>query len=444
MQFNPDEFNALIGQLHGPSLLLGLFLSATCMGIFLLAIYNRAQRSRLLLSLRMEQAAKNNRRLQDEVDRLSREHNDLRKHNQRLDHENVSLEAGLRETRTIARERQQLFEQTRQQMEEDFQNLARKVLAEQGRVLREQHAGGLESLLLPVRDQLNGFKKRVEDVYDRESRDRLSLVKEIEHLKALNERISRDAIDLTQALQGTNKLQGQWGEMVLERLLEESGLQANREFETQVSIRDDQGRLKQPDVIIHLPGKRDVIIDAKVSLNNYLEACRSNSPEEQEPHLKDHLTSLQKHIKGLSGKKYQQLPGLTTPDFVLLFIPIEGAFQAAVSKKPDLLTQAMRRRVVITGPSTLLAILRTIHHMWRLDEQNRNGLAIAKEAGNLYDKFVGFVEAFTEVGTRLDQAKQSWQMAEKRLATGHGNLISRAESLKKLGVQPGKQLPDDR
>ena len=329
-------------------------------------------------------------------------------------------------------------------MEDDFGNLSRKVLAEQGRVLRVQHTDGLETLLLPVRDQLDGFKKKVEDVYDRETRDRVSLIKEIEHLKNLNERISRDAVNLTQALQGTNKLQGQWGEMVLERLLEESGLRSGREFETQVSIRDEQGKLKQPDVIIHLPGKRDVIIDAKVSLNSYLEACRTGDADKQELHLKSHLASLQKHISGLSSKQYQQLPGLTTVDFVLLFIPVEGAFQAAVTGKPDLLSQAMRRRVVIAGPSTLLAILRTIHHMWRLDEQGRNGLVIAKEAGNLYDKFVGFVEAFTEVGIRLDQAKQSWQMAEKRLATGKGNLISRAASLKKLGVQPGKELPGDR
>ena len=237
-----------------------------------------------------------------------------------------------------------------------------------------------------------------------------------------------------------------WGDFIsiTKRLLEESGLRPDREFETQVSIRDENDKLKQPDVIIHLPGKRDVIIDAKVSLNSYLEACRTADAEKQELHLKSHLASLQKHISGLSSKQYQQLPGLTTVDFVLLFIPVEGAFQAAVSGKPDLLTQAMRRRVVIAGPSTLLAILRTIHHMWRLDEQGRNGLVIAKEAGNLYDKFVGFVEAFTEVGIRLDQAKQSWKMAEKRLATGKGNLISRTAALKKLGVQPGKDLPGDR
>jgi DNA recombination protein RmuC len=444
MEFEPENFTALMGQIHGPSLLLGLSIGAAVMGIILLVVYNRVQRGYLLLSLRMEQAVKNNRRLEDEAGQLRRERNGLREQNHRLERETINLEAGLRETRNIARERQQLFEQTRQQMEDDFGNLSRKVLAEQGRVLRVQHTDGLETLLLPVRDQLDGFKKKVEDVYDRESRDRVSLIKEIEHLKNLNERISRDAVNLTQALQGTNKLQGQWGEMVLERLLEESGLRSGREFETQVSIRDEQGKLKQPDVIIHLPGKREVIIDAKVSLNSYLEACRTGDAEKQELHLKSHLLSLQKHISGLSSKQYQQLPGLTTVDFVLLFIPVEGAFQAAVSEKPDLLTQAMRRRVVIAGPSTLLAILRTIHHMWRLDEQGRNGLVIAKEAGNLYDKFVGFVEAFTEVGVRLDQAKQSWQMAEKRLATGKGNLISRAASLKKLGVQPGKELPGDR
>lgn len=444
MELDPENFSALMDQVHGPSLLLGLCIGAAVMGIILLVAYNRVQRSHLLLSLRMEQAGKNNRRLEDEGEQLRRERNGLREQNHRLERDTIGLEASLRETRTIARERQQLFEQTRLQMEDDFGNLSRKVLAEQGRVLRDQHADGLATLLLPVRDQLDGFKKKVEDVYDRESRDRVSLIKEIEHLKNLNERISRDAVNLTQALQGANKLQGQWGEMVLERLLEESGLRPDREFETQVSIRDEQGKLKQPDVIIHLPGKRDVIIDAKVSLNSYLEACRTGDADKQKLHLKSHLLSLQKHISGLSSKQYQQLPGLTTLDFVLLFIPVEGAFQAAVSEKPDLLTQAMRRRVVIAGPSTLLAILRTIHHMWRLDEQGRNGLVIAKEAGNLYDKFVGFVEAFTEVGTRLDQAKQSWQVAEKRLATGKGNLISKAAALKKLGVQPGKDLPGDR
>jgi DNA recombination protein RmuC len=441
MQISSAEVNSLLEQMHGLSLLLGTILGIVTMGIVLLLVFNRAQRRNLLLSLRLEQATKNNRHMEEEARQLGSMQQNVQQQNQQLEHENISLKAELRENATIARERQLLFEQTRAQMEEDFQNLARKVLSEQGRILREQQTEGLQGVLLPVRDQLEGFKKKVEDVYDRESRDRISLVKEIEHLKTLNERISRDALNLTQALQGKNKLQGQWGEMVLEKLLEESGLRPGREFETQVSLRDMQGKLKQPDVIVHLPGKRDIIVDAKVSLGSYLQACKTGDAEEEAMHLRSHLESLTRHINGLSGKQYQQLPGLTVPDFVLLFIPVEGAFQAAISAKPDLLTQAMRKRVVLTSPSTLLAILRTIHHMWRLDEQNRNALVIAKEAGNLYDKFVGFVEAFSEIGTRLNQATQSWQTAEKRLSSGRGNLISRADTLKQLGVQSARELP---
>lgn len=442
MQFSAGELNTLIGQVHGLSLLLGAALGLTTMGIVLLILHNRSQRSRLLLSLRLEQMAKNNRRLDEEAIQQQRLGDRLQEQHRQLERSNIELKASLRETTALARDRQHLFEQTRAQMEEDFQHLARKVLTEQGRILREQQTDGLQGVLHPVRDQLEGFRKKVADVYDRESRDRVALSKEIEHLKTLNERISRDALNLTRALQGKNKLQGQWGEMVLEKLLEESGLRPGQEFETQVSIRDTTGRLKQPDVIVHLPGKRDIIIDAKVSLNSYLQACRTGDSEQEAVYLRAHLESLNKHVSGLSGKQYQQLPGLTTPDFVLLFIPVEGAFQAAVSAKPDLLTQAMRRRVVLASPSTLLAILRTIHHMWRLDEQNRNALVIAKEAGNLYDKFVGFVEAFNEVGTRLNQATQSWQTAEKRLSTGRGNLITRADMLKKLGVQSARELPD--
>ncbi|MCI5157932.1 MAG: DNA recombination protein RmuC, partial [Candidatus Electrothrix sp. AUS1_2] len=306
------------------------------------------------------------------------------------------------------------------------------------------HAGGLEHLLSPVRNQLDAFRQKVEDVYERESRDRLSLSKEVEHLRQLNERLSQEAVELTRALQGTNKLQGQWGEMVLERLLEESGLRPGTEFATQVSLRDEQGRLKQPDVVVYLPEQRAVIIDAKMSLNSYVAAGRADDEQEREQHLSNHINSIQQHVNGLSKKEYHQLPELTTLDFVLLFIPVEGAFQAAVSRKPELLTQSLRRRVMIASPSTLLAILRTIHHIWRMDEQNRNSLVIAQEAGKLYDKFVGFTEAFSEVGMRLDQARQSWRLAEKRLSTGKGNLIDRAEALRQLGVQPSKDLTKER
>ncbi len=443
MQFDPQRVNALVERIDGPSLLLGLCCGVVLLGFALLVIHHRAQRRNLLLSLRLEQAGRNNRRLEDENQQLRSSSDQLARENRRLERSVIELEASLHEARTLAREREELFSRARQQMEEDFRNLSRRVLTEQGQILRDQQAGGMEQLLQPMREQLDGFKKRVEDVYDRESRDRVALVREIERLKGLNERIGTDAVNLTRALQGKNKLQGQWGEMVLEKLLEESGLRPGRDFETQVGLRDDQDRLRQPDVVIHLPGKRDVVIDAKVSLKEYVQACASNG-KEQEQHLKAHLASLQRHIKGLGAKKYQQLPGLTTVDFVLLFVPVEGAFQAAVSSDPEILTRAMRSRVILAGPSTLLAILRTIHHLWQMDAQKHNAITIAKEAGNLYDKFVGFLEAFNEVGARIDQAGRSWRTAEKRLSTGRGNLIGRIEGLKKLGIQPARELPQAR
>jgi DNA recombination protein RmuC len=419
-----------LAALHWPSLLAGMALALTGAGFLLLFFHSRSQREKMLLTLRLDHAESGLHQLDS-----------LRQRNELLEREKISLAATLHEQQALADERQHQLEQGRRQLEGDFQQLARKVLTEQGRVLREEHVGGLSGLLQPVREQLVDFKKKVEDVYDRESRDRLALVKEIEHLKSLNERISHEAADLTKALQGTNKLQGQWGELVLERLLEESGLRKGHEFSAQESFRDEQGRLKQPDIIVYLPENKAVIIDSKVSLNSYVEACRTADAKQQEEHLKNHIASIQKHVSGLSGKQYQQLPGLTTLDFVLLFIPVEGAFQAAVAKKPELLGDALRRRVALASPSTLLAILRTIHHIWRIDEQSRNSQLIAKEAGKLYDKFAGFIEAFAEVGSRLEQARQSWELADKRLRFGQGNLISRAEALKNMGVQSAKDLP---
>ncbi|WP_417910539.1 DNA recombination protein RmuC [Candidatus Electronema sp. PJ] len=411
------------------------------LGVALLLLWNRLQREQLEFNLRLEQAEKTTQQLEEDSQRLRTERDALRLRKEELEGEKIRLEGLLHENQALAEERQNLLEQSQQRMEEEFNNLSRKVMAEQGRLLREQHVGGLENLLQPVREQLGDFRRKIEEVHHQESRDRVALIKEIEHLKSLNERISREAVDLTKALQGTNKLQGQWGEMVLERLLEESGLRPGKEFAAQVSIRDEQGKLKQPDILVYLPESKVIVIDSKVSLNSYVEACRAAEEREREEHLKSHVASVQKHVANLSGKQYQQLPGLTTLDFVLLFIPVEGAFQAVVAAKPELLGEGLRRRVMLASPSTLLAILRTVHHIWRVDEQNRNSQLIAKDAGKLYDKIAGFVEAFAEIGTRLKQARESWELAEKRLHTGQGNLISRAEALKNLGVQTGKDLP---
>jgi DNA recombination protein RmuC len=325
-------------------------------------------------------------------------------------------------------------------MEKDFQILAERVFSEKNKTIASRHLEELGTLLSPVREQLSDFKKKVEDVYDRESRDRISLVKEIEHLKTLNLQISEDAVSLTNALKGQSKVQGLWGEMVLERLLEDCGLQRGREFDTQVRLQGG-GQNRVPDVLVRLPQERTIVIDAKVSLTAYEQACRTEGESEHTSHLRSHLDSVKRHISGLATKEYHLLEELESPDYVILFLPTEGAFQAAVSMDPELIAWSMQQKIVLASPSTLLAILRTVNHMWRQEDQNRNSLAIAKQAGSLYDKFVGFVEAFEEIGSRLQQAGNAWETARKRLATGRGNLISRAETLKELGVQSGKNLP---
>jgi len=428
--------------LHVPSLVTGAAGATLLTLIGCLTIYTRLSRRNLGLTIRLDQAGRNVKGLTETLDRLRAERDDLGLQQRKATEIMTTLQTELGNSNRLLREREKLFTTVRDQMRRDFELLAGQVLQQQGKELGLRHESGLQSLLEPMRRQIHDFQTRVEDVYDKKSRDHAALVKEIELLRDLNQQLSNDALHLTQALQGSNKIQGQWGEMILEKLLEDSGLRKGSEFETQPGMRNEDGRLRQPDVIVHLPDKRDIIIDAKVSLKAWTLAAHEKDEKKQRQLLDRHLDSLRRHIKGLSGKAYHRLPGVNTVDFVLLFMPAEGAFQAAVSLQPDLLTAAMRKKIVLAGPSTLMAVLRTIHHLWRVDEQGRNSLAIAKQAGQLYDKFVGFVESFEEIGFRLEQGRQSWQTARKRLVSGRGNLVDRVESLKKLGVQPERNLPE--
>lgn len=437
-----DALVLFVHHLHVPSLVTGAAGATILTLICCLTVYTRLSRRNLGLTIRLEQAAKNIRGMENILDRLRSERDDLRLQQRKTTELLAAQQTELDNSRRLLREREKLFTTVRDQMRRDFELLAGRVLQQQGKELDARHESGLQSLLEPMRRQLHDFKARVEEVYDKKSRDHAALVREIELLRQLNQQLSDDALHLTRALQGSNKTQGQWGEMILEKLLEDSGLRKGREFETQPGMRNEEGRLRQPDIIVHLPDGRDIIIDAKVSLKAWTRAAHEKDEKKRQHLLNNHIDSLRSHIKGLSGKAYHRLPGVNTVDFVLLFMPAEGAFQAALSYEPDLLTAAMRKKIVLAGPSTLLAVLRTIHHLWRVDEQGRNSLAIAKQAGQLYDKFVGFVEAFEEIGFRLEQGRQSWQTARKRLVSGRGNLVDRVESLKKLGVQPERNLPE--
>jgi DNA recombination protein RmuC len=417
-------------------------------GCFLLAILvfvvvsSRGQRRRLALSLRLERLQDENRDLNNELIEARREHALLLRECRQLDTENASLQTGYRSLQQQLHDRQSLLAETRDQIKQQFQFLAAQAINDKSALLNQQHAATLTHLLRPFQEQLMEFKNRVDHLYDRDSRDRVSLLKEIEHLRLLNEQVSTEAANLTQALRGSNKIQGQWGEMVLSRLLESSGLRNGREYVTQIHCPTQDGNAYRPDVLVYLPDNRTVIIDAKVSLKAFQDAHNAEDEAIKKQHIKQHLDSLKKQINLLAGKQYHQLTDIGSLDFVLLFLPIEGAFQLAVAHEPDILVNAMQRKVILASPSTLLAILRTIHHLWRLDEQNRNSLVIAKHAGNLYDKFVGFIETLEELGLRLNQAQQAWHTAKNRLSTGKGNLIARAEALKHLGVQSTKEMPD--
>ena len=409
--------------------------------LYLLATLRGERAKGLQLAAREELFLREQANLIQTSERLRAERNGLVAENRELLSRVAALQAGIKDAEQQQTAQHALLTATREQMEKDFQLLAERIFAEKSVALGSRHQEELNTLLGPVREQLTHFRKKVEEVYDRDSRDRVSLGKEIEHLKKLNLRVSEDALSLANAMRGQSKTQGQWGEMILERVLESSGLRPGHEFQTQVGHRDQNGQTRFPDVLVRLPQGREIVIDAKVSLKAYAQAARAEHAEAEDQHLREHVDSLKKHVTSLAAKEYHLLEGVNSLDFVILFLPADGALQVAIARDPELLTWAMARKIVLASPSTLLAILRTVNHLWRQEEQARNSLAIAKQAGNLYDKLVGLIEAFEEIGSRLQQTRDAWETARKRLVAGRGNLISRAETLKELGVQSSKTLP---
>ncbi len=351
------------------------------------------------------------------------------------------LDTRLEDERKNAGEKLVLLQEAREQLKLEFQNVANKIFEDKSQKFTEQNKENIEGVLKPMREQLVDFKKKVEDVYDKESKDRISLLTEIIHLKSLNERISEDAINLTNALKGQSKTRGSWGEMILERVLEESGLHKGREYEVQAMYASEEGQRRHPDVIIHLPEGKDIVIDSKVSLTAYEKYCSADTDEKREKRLKEHLISIRTHIKDLSEKRYEELEGITTLDFVLMFLPIEGAFWTAIESEQGLFNEAFNKNIMLVSPSTLLATLRIINNIWRYEDQNKNAMIIAKKAGDLYGKFVGFVEALDDVGQKIGKAQESYLTAHKRLAEGKGNLVRRTEELRQLGVKAQKELP---
>lgn len=332
-------------------------------------------------------------------------------------------------------------EQLQQKFTTEFKNLANEILEDKSKRFTEQNKVNLNEILNPLNEKIKNFEKKVEDVYLNDTKERAGLSEQIKMLHELNQQMSKDANNLTKALKGETKTQGNWGEFILERVLEKSGLVKGQEYAVQESITDEEGKRLQPDVLIYLPESKCIIIDSKVSLVGYERYCSAEDEVIKATALKEHISSIKKHIANLSSKNYQNLYKIKSLDFVLLFMPIEPAFSLAVQNEIGLFNDAFERNIVIVSPSTLLATLRTIASIWRQENQNRNALEIARQSGALYDKFQSMVTDLLEVGKRLHSVQDNYDDVMRKLSTGKGNLITSVEKIKKLGAKTTKSLP---
>jgi DNA recombination protein RmuC len=352
----------------------------------------------------------------------------------------IRLEAELDSERKQGLGRIESLNEAKEALTSQFKNLANEILEDKSKRFTEQNAASLDALLKPLQTKLTEFKEQVNNSYGNEARERFALKSEIERLANLNLRMSDETRSLTQALKGDSKVQGNWGELVLESILESSGLRKGEEYVVQDSHTQTDGSRLQPDVVIKLPEGRSLVVDSKVSITAYARHAETTDPDTAARELAAHIQSLRQHIQGLSSKNYSSLYGVGSVDFVLMFVPIEPAFLLALKTAPNLYQEALAKNIVLVCPSTLMATLRTVAHLWRQDHQNRNALEIAKQCGSLYDKFVGFVDDLEKLGQRLDQAQTSYHDAFNKLKTGKGNLIRSAEKVRELGVKPSKNL----
>ena len=353
----------------------------------------------------------------------------------------IRLEAALDSERKQGLGRIESLNEAKEALTSQFKNLANEILEDKSKRFTEQNVANLDALLKPLQTKLTEFKEQVNTSYGNEARERFALKSEIERLANLNLRMSDETRSLTQALKGDSKVQGNWGELVLESILESSGLRKGEEYLVQDSHTLTDGSRLQPDVVVKLPEGRSLVVDSKVSITAYSRHAEATDPTSAEQELAAHIQSLRQHIQGLSSKNYSSLYGIGSIDFVLMFVPIEPAFLLALKTAPNLYQEALAKNIVLVCPSTLMATLRTVAHLWRQDHQNRNALEIAKQCGTLYDKFVGFVEDLEKLGQRLDQAQTSYHDAFNKLKSGKGNLIRTAEKVRELGVKPSKILP---
>lgn len=359
----------------------------------------------------------------------------------RLTGQNKAYESDLKNLRDKLTEQASTMNDLQERFRVEFRNLANDILEEKTQKFTEQNRTKLEEILKPLGEKIVSFEKKVEEAYNKESNERFSLGKEIKNLAELNQQISREASNLTSALKGQAKTRGNWGEVILESILEKSGLDRDREFTVQPSFTNEHGQRLQPDVVVTYPGGRNVVIDSKVSLVAYERYASAETREEQDAAAREHLASVRSHIADLNSKDYQDLYALNSIDFVMMFMPVEPAYMLAMQLDPNLWSWAYDRRILLISPTNLIAALRMIANLWRVEYQNKNALEIARQGGELYDKFVLLLEDLKDIGARLESTQRAYDASLNKLSSGKGNLIRRVENLRTLGAKAGKEIP---
>ncbi|MBN2606941.1 MAG: DNA recombination protein RmuC [Thiotrichales bacterium] len=351
------------------------------------------------------------------------------------------LETQQKSDRASFEEKLALLENAKQALTQEFKLLSTQIFEEKQAQINTQNKEALGAVLSPLQQSLTEFKNKIDQTHKADIEGRATLVEQLKQLKELNQTMSNEAKSLTQALKGDNKLQGNWGEMILEKMLESSGLRLGIEYEREKSLYSDDNKRLRPDVIVNLPDDKHIIIDSKVSLNAYESALNAEDDKTRAEQVKAHLVSLQKHIEALSTKRYDHIESLNAPDFVLMFIPIEGAYLMAIEQNPALFESAFEKNIAVVTPTTLFTTLKTIEQLWRYERRSENTSSLIKKAADVYDKFVGFVESFEKVGSQLENALSSYDQAKKRMMSGKGNLINQAQMLKDLAGKTKKDLP---
>jgi DNA recombination protein RmuC len=379
--------------------------------------------------------------LENRILGLEDEKEGLRSEKEALGNQIVRYQADLENLELKNREQKEEVEKLQEKFTKEFENLANKILEEKSLKFTERNEKNIKDILTPLNEKIQLFEKKVEESQKENISIHSALREQLLNLQTQNLKITQEAENLTKALKGDSKMQGNWGELVLERVLEKSGLEKDREYTVQQSFTLEDGTRVLPDVIIHLPDGKKMIVDSKVSLTDY-ERYVNADEEHRDKFLKDHINSLRKHVDQLSAKKYEDLYEMESPDFVLMFIPIEPAFAIAINHDNSLYNKAFEQNIVIVTPSTLLATLRTIDSMWNNEKQQRNAIEIARQAGALYDKFEGFVSDLTKVGKRMDEAKSEYKGAMNKLVEGRGNIVYSIEKLKKMGAKAKKSIPE--